>query len=295
MWSGKPVWVKPALVLIALNIQTLSSFAQPVFLDLRVYRTPVSPGELHEDAVFLKEVVEFLAKDMTLAPVVPRGGEGFESFDVRIDRHKVTEPDGSWKRDELGRPVFSVTPTIEIKGETYKQITKAYLEWRRGFELEWVRTAQNATAELKPTPLQVLFHHPTLPQSEKVRETVQFYRLNTVPRIPKPTPNPAYWPISPILDLPECGVQVQFNLRGGQVTVLDSESSRVWVLPYPSELDPTRWMAEYKREVKKVGKERAAESLRQEAIRWGLPNGPVEQASPRKILTDNNPPPDSAE
>jgi hypothetical protein len=267
-----------ALFLILFDIQAPPSQGQSTFLDLNPYRTPVSPGAPHEDALFLKEVVESLAQELAISPIVPRGEAGFESFDVRIDRNKVIEPDGSWKRDELGRPVFSVTPTIEIKGETYKQLARMYLEWRRSFEFEWIGVARSATEELKPTPLQTIFNEPTLPRSEKVRQTVQFYRFKTLPLVPRPTPNPAYWPISPIIDLPEVLVQVQFNLRGGQVTVLDSESSKVWVLPFPSEVDPRRWIDEYKRAVNKVGKVRAAEQLRQEALRWGLPIAPIEQA-----------------
>ena len=263
--------LSPALFLFLLNLQTFPTLGQPIEFDLRLYRTPVSPGELHEDALFLKEVVQLIAKDIPISPVAVRGELAYESFDLRTDRAKAVARDGSIQFDDAGRPVFWVTPTIVIRGEVYKQVTRAYLKWRKAFELEWIRTARNATEELKPTPLQVLFNHPVLPRSEKIRETIRFYRLETLPRIPKPTPNPAYWPISPIIDLPESGVQVQFNLRGGQVTVLDSESSAVWVLPYPPELDPQRWIDLYKKEVRKVGKEKAAERLRREALAWGLP------------------------
>lgn len=269
------LWLLSVFLLLAFFLPSPKSFGQPIFLDLTRYRTPVSPGKIDEDALFLKEIVEQIARDLAIAPVAPRGERGFESFDVDIKRDKILEETGAWKLDKTGKAVFAATPTIEIKGESYKQITRSFLEWRRSFELEWIQGTRSATEELKPTPLQRIFYQTSLPQSERVRQTVQFYRFKTIPRIPKPTPNPSFWPVSAILDLPECGVQVQFNLRGGRVTILDSESSRVWVLPFPPEADPHRWMAEYRREVEKSGKEQAAERLRQEAIAWGLPVRPA--------------------
>lgn len=230
------------------------------------YRTEISPGSPEEDAIFISKLIPHLSKlmfgEMT--------GEGlsYETIDVRVDRRFARKQDGSYVFNPAGRGVIEADIQLTIKGERFYGATLAYLTWRQEFERKWIHDASPENIPLDPTPLQLIFKEPNLSPIEKVGQTLVFYQLQHRKPSNEKIPDPEYWPVSPVFDIDSVGVQVQFNIRGGVVTVLHAESNRVWQLPYPLTGSCDRWLDLYEREAKSSGLDRAAEKMKEEVRTW---------------------------
>jgi hypothetical protein len=197
-------------------------------------------------------------------------GEGlaYETIDVRVDRKFAKNRDGSFVYNSKGRGVIEADTQLTITGERFYAATHGYLSWRQEFERKWIHDASPEEKKLEPTPLQLIFYEPKLSINEKVGQTLVFFQLQHRKPSQEKIPDPEYWPVSPVFDVDSMGVQVQFNIRGGVVTVLHADSNRVWQLPYPITGSCDRWLSLYEREAQASGLESAAEKMKEAVRTW---------------------------
>ncbi|MCA9413591.1 MAG: hypothetical protein KC931_11365 [Candidatus Omnitrophica bacterium] len=251
------------------SLQNPAAYAQQRWdFSILPYRTEISPGTPEEDALFVSRLVPELAKAM----FGELTGEGlvYETIDIFVDRKFAREKNGAPIRNAAGKVAIESDVQFTIRGERFYAATLTYLKWRQAFEQKWIHDASPENVKLEPTPLQLIQREPRLSSEQKVLQTLLFYTMKTreasnqQPEIP----DPDYWPVSPVFDIDSVGVQVQFNIRGGLVTVLHADSNRVWQLPFPSIGSCDRWMSLYERAAKDLGLERAAEKMREEVRNW---------------------------
>ncbi len=241
---------------------------QPRSISVMAYRTEISPSSPEEDALFVSRLVPHLARlmfgDLT------GNGFSYETIDVQINRRFAVEEDGSYVTAPSGRKVVDADTFFTIRGDQFYAATLAYLGWRLEFEKKWIHDASPESVELELTPLQMIGDNPDLSELEKIGQILVYYQLHQRQSsgIQEKIPDPDYWPVSPVFDIDAIGVQVQFNIRGGVVTVLHSESSRVWQLPFPVTGSCDRWLRLYERHVNSSGLEKAAEEMKEEVMKW---------------------------
>ena len=255
------------------------AYAQsPTLLDVSLYRTPISPGTVAEDAQFLTALIPQLVRGAGFAPA-EEGHPQYETVELEINRRKKRNMRGEISLDERGVPIIAEYPRLVIQGENFKMAATAFLQWRKGYEEAWIRSASEEGVLLKPTPLQLIFNSGHLTRQQKVQQTINVYRTALLPSLPIPTPNPDYWPISDVIDLPEIGAQIQFYSSAHKVVVLDASSSHVWMVPLNPTEDPVKWQEVFKKLAKKEGLEKATEIAIEEATKWRGPKIP--DPSPR--------------
>jgi hypothetical protein len=247
------------------------AYAQsPTVLDVSLYRTPISPGTVAEDAQFLTALIPQLARGAGLAPA-DEGRPQYETVELEINRRKKRNMRGEISLSDRGRPVIAEFPRLVIQGENFMMAAKAFLEWRKRYEEAWIQSASEEGVLLNPTPLQQVFNGGHLTRQQKVQQTINIYRTALLPSLPVPTPNPDYWPISDVINLPDAGAQIQFYTSAHKVVVLDASSSRVWMVPLNPTEDPVKWREVFEKLAKKEGLEKAVKIAIEEATKWRGP------------------------
>lgn len=238
-------------------------------LSVQAYRTEISPGSPEEDALFIARLVPHLARLM----FGEFKGDGlvYESVDVDVKRRHSRGLDGQVVYNPEGRAVVEAEHNLTIRGDRFYSSALAFLNWRKGFELKWVHDASPEHVQLEPTPFQLIHDARNLTDLQKIGQILYLYNLHHRAPVQAEAPKPEYWPTSPILDIESVGVQVLFNVRGGIVTILHPEESRVWQLPFPAGASCEKWMRLYEQVARSEGLDKAAERMRTEASKMNAP------------------------
>jgi hypothetical protein len=163
---------------------------------------------------------------------------------------------------------------LEIRGNQYLAAAENFLSWRKAFETSWIEAAGGEITTASKTPLALIFEDPSLTRREKIARILQLQAHAGVNYAPPPTPHPGFWPVSKIIEMPEIHATVQFNPRGGKVTVLEAETGRAWVIPFNPTDDPIRWMRDFRVWAEGNGLSRAVERMRAVALGKTGPGAP---------------------
>lgn len=264
------IWILPAL--LACATQPGTGWGQSrVRLDLESFRTEVSPSAPDQDALFLKDLIPALARRM-----FPPGSAGSQmepqTIDVGVERESRPEETPG----KGVRIVQSARYKLDIRGNQYLAAAENFLSWRKAFETSWIEAASGEITAASKTPLALIFEDSSLSKREKIVRILQLQAHAGATYSPPPTPHPEFWPVSKIIEMPEIHARVQFNPRGGKVTILEAETGRAWVIPFNPTDDPIRWMRDLRVWAEGNGLSRAVERMRAVAL------GKATEAAPPK-------------
>lgn len=218
--------------------------------NLADYRTEVSPGKFEEDLQITSHVIMILLTRPAMEGRIS-GSEGY--IEVAIDDRIVTQPDGKQRILPTGRLV--------ARGADFIQATQQYLTFRQSYEIKWIRSSTPENGQLPPTPLQQIVGLDKLSPFQKAQQLAQWYWVQLNPPQPLPTPDPRYWPVSDIIEIGDSGLEVQINLRGGRVTILNNHTGKVEILPFGRNTSPDDWLQQLNTWCQRYGPERALELL----------------------------------
>lgn len=276
---------KPVFLAILTVAATPPAFSADTFtLDLESYRTPVSPGSVEEDLLFLKDFIPVFTRAAIPRDPNPKTLE-YEAVELEVERSPVA---GVGKTRKSFKTDHKTGLKLQITGSDYKNAAEAFLMWRREFEAQWIASATQGAAAPK-TPLQEIVENRRLSRKDKIDQVLSFYARQQMTYQPPPTPHPDFWPVSEVIQLSSIHASVQFNPRGGKVVVLEQDTGKAYVLPFNPGDDPHAWMDRLVAMAKVHGLDQATERMRKETLKTGEIPYPKASLLPRRSPTPRSP------